>query len=175
MTSTIPPLASPRAYQRWFHRSLGRLFVQALAVIMTVQGFPLAELGRYYHWTPPLWAVEWVGQRQALAAGNAGRITNISPSCAAIGEQVSISGNGLGGPNVVIRVGGVQAQVVTATGNRATFVVPLTAPRGVTTVTATNPGGQNGSIVFRVQTAEVCDNGVDEDCSGVPDDPSSCG
>jgi len=41
--------------------------------------------------------------------------------------------------------------------------VPVSAPAGVTTVTATNPGGHAGSIVFRVKTREICGNQIDED------------
>jgi hypothetical protein len=87
---------------------------------------------------------------------------------------VILSGNGFGGPNVGIRVGGVPAQLVSASDNRVTFVVPVAAPAGVTSVTATNPGSHTGSIVFRVKTGEICGNQVDEDCDGVIDDSDVC-
>jgi hypothetical protein len=80
----------------------------------------------------------------------AGQIDSISPSCASVGAEVTITGNGFGAHNVSIAVGGVTAQVVTATGNMATFLVPAGARLGSTTVTATNPGGHTGTIAFRV-------------------------
>src|SRR5262245_46434042 len=83
-----------------------------------------------------------------IAAAQAGHIDSITPSCAGVGEQVTITGIGFGAQNVKITVGGVPAQVVTATGNKATFIVPTGAPPGFTTVTDTNPGGQTGSIKF---------------------------
>lgn len=88
----------------------------------------------------------------ALAAQEAGRIDSIAPTCASVGAQVTITGIGFGAQNVSIAVGGVPAQVVTATatGDMATFIVPAGAHLGSTTVTATNPGGQMGSIAFKV-------------------------
>lgn len=47
-------------------------------------------------------------------------------------------------------VGGLPAIVLTATSNQATFTVLANASLGFTTVTATNPGGQTGSITFQV-------------------------
>ena len=64
------------------------------------------------------------------------RTTSISPSYAAIGDTIVLTGNGLGATNVVVTVSGVRAQVLRATGNRVTFVVPPGVPSGVTTVTA---------------------------------------
>jgi hypothetical protein len=77
-------------------------------------------------------------------------ITSISPVAAHHGDTVTISGNGFGGPNVKVTVGGVVAQVLSATGASAKFVVPATAPFGQTTVRTTNPGGQFGEIGFEV-------------------------
>jgi hypothetical protein len=85
-----------------------------------------------------------------LAQAQAGHIDSISPSCASVGDQVTITGQGFGGHNVAIAVDGVPAQVVSATGQSATFIVPSGAPLGATTVTATNPGGHTGSIAFKV-------------------------
>src|SRR5262249_7642468 len=45
---------------------------------------------------------------------------------------------------------------------------------GVTTVTATNPGGQTGSIAFRVKGVEICGNQIDEDCDGQINDLDVC-
>ena len=89
----------------------------------------------------------------AGASPQAARIDSITPSSAARGEQVTIKGIGFGASNVKIAVGGVAAQVLAATGNSATFVVPfgvLPGLPGATTVTATNPGGRAGSIAFTV-------------------------
>jgi hypothetical protein len=75
-------------------------------------------------------------------------VTAIAPASASYGESVTIKGNGFGGPNVDIRVGGVRAVVVGATGATATFRVPVGVPIGRTTVTVTNPGGRTASIAF---------------------------
>jgi hypothetical protein len=86
----------------------------------------------------------------ASARAQAGSISTIAPASASYGESVTITGIGFGGPNVVISVGGVPAHVVSATGTRATFLVPTGVPVGPTTVTATNPGGHTGSIPFNL-------------------------
>jgi len=99
-------------------------------------------------------------QCPVLAAG-AGQIDSISPSCASVGAQVTITGHGFGAHNVTIDVGGVPAQIVAANGHSATFIVPVGAPLGSTTVTATNPGGHTGSIGFK-----VCDLRVPEAWGG---------
>ena len=49
------------------------------------------------------------------------RITSIAPACADLGDPVAITGNGFGALNVTI-------QVVSATGNRLTFLVPPGVP-----------------------------------------------
>ena len=90
---------------------------------------------------------------QALAGpalGDASQIQSISASCGVEGDQVTLSGNGFGASGVRVAVGGVAARVVTANGSSATFVVPATGTVGPTTVTATNPGGQAGSIGFAI-------------------------
>src|SRR5439155_7361018 len=94
---------------------------------------------------------------------------SINPSCAGVGEQVTITGIGFGGPNVKVTVGGVSAQVVTATGSKATFLVPTGVSPGFTTVVAKNPDSHTGSISFQVKGPEVCD-GVDNDCDGSTDE-----
>ncbi|MBI3304521.1 MAG: PKD domain-containing protein [Deltaproteobacteria bacterium] len=104
----------------------------------------------------------------------ASQISSITPSCADVGEPVTITGNGFGAQNVTITVGGVVAPLVNAYGNRVTFLVPAGASPGITTVTATNPGGQVGSIAFRVKRGEICGNQVDEDCDSQIDDPDVC-
>ena len=105
----------------------------------------------------------------------AAQIKSITPSCAAVGETVSLSGNGYGATNLIIMVGGVTASLVSATGNQATFVVPSGVAPGVVIVTATNPGEQSGSIAFRVKnTVEICGDDVDDNCNGQIDDPATC-
>ena len=86
----------------------------------------------------------------AAPVPQAGQIDTISPSCASVGAQVTITGQGFGAQNLGIAVGGVPAQVVNANGYSATFNVPAGVQLGPTTVTATNPGGQIGSIAFKV-------------------------
>ena len=88
--------------------------------------------------------------RQPTLAAQAGRIDGISPSCASVGAPVTISGIGFGAHNVRIAVDGVGAEVVDATGNRVTFIVPAGVHLGLTTVAATNPGGHVGRIPFQV-------------------------
>ena len=75
------------------------------------------------------------------AGAGAAQIATIAPGVASYGESVTISGIGFGGPGVTIRVGGVVADKVSATGTRVTFRVPLGVPTGRVVVTATNPGG----------------------------------
>jgi hypothetical protein len=88
--------------------------------------------------------------RLPVAEAQAGRIDAISPSCASVGAQVTITGIGFGAQNVAIAVGGVPATIVSADGHIATFIVPVGVRLGATTVTATNPGGHSGSIAFKV-------------------------
>ncbi|PWB81758.1 MAG: hypothetical protein C3F08_01235, partial [Candidatus Methylomirabilota bacterium] len=77
-------------------------------------------------------------------------ISTITPSAAYIGDLVTIEGHGFGAHNVQITVGGIGAQLLSATGHSAVFLVPTGVHPGPTTVTATNPGGQHGSIAFTV-------------------------
>ena len=114
----------------------------------------------------PLWpAVVWAAAAQ---------IRTITPACAAAPSRVRITGNGFGSANLRVTVDNVPVTVTSATGNQATFVVPLGVASGVVTVTATNPGGQSGSIALRVQGPEVCGNQVDEDCDGQIEDADAC-
>jgi hypothetical protein len=200
--SQLSSIQANRSFYRWWHTTAGRRFVQALVILLTIQGWPLHELSRAYRWRSPAWltavpepfltgsaslstlATQWFGQQQAEAA-NAARIFTIDPSCAGSGDTVRITGNGFGAHNVRIFVGGqetsrgvitggVPAQVVSATGNRVTFLVPATASPGVSIVWALNPGDHAGSIAFRVRSAEICGDNIDQDCSGVADDPAIC-
>jgi hypothetical protein len=104
----------------------------------------------------------------------AAQIKTIKPSCAAVGQTVTLTGSGFGATNLTITVGGVTASHVSATGNQATFVVPAGVSPGVVAITATNPGEHSGSIAFRVKGGEVCDNQVDEDCDGQIEDADVC-
>ena len=78
-------------------------------------------------------------------------ISSIAPAVADRGGTVTITGNGFGGPNVQITVGGVRAHLISATGNRATFRVPPLAGPGDVLVRATNPGGQTATIGLGVR------------------------
>ena len=103
------------------------------------------------------------------------RITSIAPSCVNVGEQVVLTGSGFGAQNVTVKVNTLTATVISATGNRVTFLVPTGVTPGVATVTATNPGGQSGSIALRIRNAvEICANGIDDNCNNIIDDPASC-
>lgn len=55
------------------------------------------------------------------ALAQAARIESITPACAGVGEQVVITGSGFGAKNVKITVGTVPAQVIAATGSKATL------------------------------------------------------
>lgn len=86
----------------------------------------------------------------ATPARAADRVSAITPQAGRPGDTVTIAGNGFGAKNVRITVAGLPAVVVKATGSVVSFVVPPAVPTGVVTVVATNPGGQRGSIAFRV-------------------------
>ena len=47
------------AFHHWFRRPLGRRFVQALVVLLTLQGLPLSELSRHYPWHAPV-SLAWL-------------------------------------------------------------------------------------------------------------------
>ena len=91
----------------------------------------------------------------AAPAGLAGsaplRITSISPTVAQRGELVTIAGAGLGARNLEVTVGGERVDVVSATGSRASFRVPLRGAVGDVEVVARNPGGITGRIGLRVR------------------------
>ena len=71
----------------------------------------------------------------------------VSPPCAEPGAVSGyIEGNGFGAKNVSITVGGIEAEVITATGHDASFVVPEGIPQGPIQVVVTNPGGRIASI-----------------------------
>jgi len=110
------------------------LFAPGLATV--VGGSMLSGGGR----TPP----------PSVAISAAGRIDSITPLEGRPGDQVTIRGRGFGAHNVHVRVSGVDATVVAATGDQVTFIVPDGALVGPGTVEATNPGSQRGEIAFRV-------------------------
>ena len=78
------------------------------------------------------------------------KLTSITPQVAQHGELVTVTGEGFGGKNVVITVGGERVPVLDATGSRASFRVPLLAQVGRVTVRLTNPGGHVGEIELMV-------------------------
>jgi Subtilase family len=77
-------------------------------------------------------------------------IDGVSPKSARHGETVAINGRGFGALNISVTVSGVPVVLLAADGNQASFRIPDTAKPGATVITATNPGGQTGSIPFRV-------------------------
>ena len=93
-------------------------------------------------------ALSVVFRVHAASDSQAASIAEIAPPVASYGESVTITGSGFGGANVVVRVDGVAAPLVAASGNKVTFRVPTGVPIGSRTVTATNPGGHTGSIGF---------------------------
>lgn len=178
---------------RWFRSPLGKRFTRLLIVLLTLQGWPLPEVSRSSHGLWPAFvqkllttAHNWWGHELAEALPNAARIFTIAPSCAGPGDVVTITGNGFGADNMLIYVGGhetspgvitngIPAQILSAVGNRATFLVPPGVASGVTVVWAINPGNRAGSIAFRLWGPEICgDNTVDEDCDGEINDPDVC-
>src|SRR4051812_9417038 len=84
------------------------------------------------------------------AHAQAARIDRISSPAARRGEVVTVNGAGFGAINVQVKVGGITARVLGATGNQATFRVPDEAPIGATFIQVTNPGGRMGTAPFRV-------------------------
>jgi len=77
-------------------------------------------------------------------------VDSSSRASVSVVEVVLITGVGFGARNVRIAVGGIAAEVLTASGHSAKFRVPFGVRPGVTTVTVTNPGGHIGSIAFQV-------------------------
>ena len=115
-----------------------------------------------------------MGSVPPAAFAAACHISSIIPACAAVGDTVTLTGNGFGAPNVRVTVGGVTAPVVSASGKKVTFRVPAAVPSGLTTVTATNPGEQTDSIALRVKGPEICGDAVDNECDGQIDEPEAC-
>jgi hypothetical protein len=71
----------------------------------------------------------------------------VNPPCAEPGAVSGyIEGNGFGAENVTITVGGIEAEVLAATGADASFVVPEGIPQGPIEVVVTNPGGRIATI-----------------------------
>ena len=77
-------------------------------------------------------------------------ITSIAPAAAAVGDSVTLTGSGFGGPWAEVRVGGVRARIICASLRRLTFRVPAGVAPGQTTVTVANPGGRRDSISLTV-------------------------
>jgi IPT/TIG domain-containing protein len=89
------------------------------------------------------------------------RVTSISPAVADRGGLVTIAGGGFGARNLEVSVGGEPVELVTATGNTASFRVPALGPVGEVVVEARNPGEHAGRIGLTVRfdghTAAVAD------------------
>ena len=75
-------------------------------------------------------ALVWVFLFALIAAGCSGgshsntqaaRIDSISPQVGRAGDEVTVSGIGFGADNVAVEVGGVSAQIVSATGTSITL------------------------------------------------------
>jgi hypothetical protein len=141
-----------------------RLRISRKISTLLVDGFDLMTLGDFGARSIGVWPflrsilAVFVGMvavaspvRAATPVGaQAAFVATIAPDVASYGESVTITGIGFGGPSVVIRVNGIVAPVVSATGTRVTFRVPIGVPQGAVVVTVTNPGGHTGSISFAV-------------------------
>jgi hypothetical protein len=86
----------------------------------------------------------------------AASIRSIEPVCAAPGATGRIRGIGFGPGGLRVTVGGVQAQLVAATGTDVTFLVPSGAPQGPVEVQAINPGGHVGRVPWVVARPGGC-------------------
>ena len=70
----------------------------------------------------------------------------VEPECAEPGSTGYVEGKGFGARSVRIDVGGIQAEIISATGRGATFVVPQGLPPGPTEVVVSNAGGRIATI-----------------------------
>jgi hypothetical protein len=70
----------------------------------------------------------------------------VEPECAEPGSTAYIEGKGFGGGNVRITVGGIDAEIISATGRYISFVVPEGLAPGAVEVVVTNPGGRIARI-----------------------------
>ena len=70
------------------------------------------------------------------SAAEAAYIASIAPEVSSYGESTTVTFIVFGGPRLVIRVNGVVAPVVSATGTRVRFRVPLGVPKVPVAVTA---------------------------------------
>jgi len=90
----------------------------------------------------------------------------VDPPCAVPGSEAGyIEGNGFGAENVTITVGGIEAEVLAATGMDASFVVPAEglSPGDEIEVVVENPGGRLATIDWRVcETARLTGIGLFE-------------
>ena len=84
-------------------------------------------------------------------SGQAVGISSITPAVADRGGTVTITGNGFGAQNLQVTVGGIVAELLSATGSEASFRVPALAGPGRVLVGATNPGGHVGEIGLTVR------------------------
>lgn len=84
------------------------------------------------------------------ARAQASQIESIAPASGRAGDRVTIRGRGFGSHNVQVAVNGVAAEILSASGHEVLFVVPAGTRAGVVPVIATNPGGQTGSVDFRL-------------------------
>jgi hypothetical protein len=90
----------------------------------------------------------------------------VDPPCAVPGSEAGyIEGTGFGAENVTIRVGGIEAEVIAATGMDASFIVPAEglSPGDEIEVVVENPGGRLATINWAVCEVECsppdCDDG----------------
>src|SRR5690349_1694328 len=85
-----------------------------------------------------------------VAAPQGPHVSTILPSAGRSGDVVTITGGGFGALNATVTVGGRTATVLTAAGDRLTFIVPPGLPPGLAAVTVTNPGRGAATIGFQV-------------------------